>query len=77
MKYSAKETIKFYNYSNTVDLLRGQAVILNIGDRILGFMDGEYEEIENMKWKLLGLIIKRGEFSLNYIGFQNSEQLTS
>lgn len=66
---STKESIKIYDYVNEEELIAGQKFLLKFGDKLLMNINEGEESLRNLKWKALRKLMERGEFSLNFIGF--------
>lgn len=74
LSQSSKESRLTFSYKDEKELLKGQTVLIDLGFKILEFMDEDREDIANDCWLLLSTLIKRGELTLAMIGYSKSQQ---
>ncbi|KAL4506503.1 hypothetical protein ABPG72_000074 [Tetrahymena utriculariae] len=68
-----QSTTSFY-YKSQNDLIRAQTILIELADHLLSYADEVDEYIREAYYKCLKMILNRGEFNLDNIGFKQSYQ---
>ena len=70
---SDKESKLMFVYQDEKALLKGQRSLIALGFKIKALLHEEREQIEDISWYLLIALVRRAEFNLTYMGFNNSQ----
>lgn len=54
--------------------MKGQRGLIEIGKRIRSLLDEDKDDIAEHCWKLLIILIKRGQLTLPFIGFSQKQR---
>ncbi|EAR90961.2 hypothetical protein TTHERM_00145660 (macronuclear) [Tetrahymena thermophila SB210] len=68
-----QSTTSFY-YKSQNDLIRAQTILIELADHLLSYADEVDEYLRESYYKCLKMILNRGEFNLDNIGFKQSYQ---
>ncbi|KAL4459972.1 hypothetical protein ABPG74_003498 [Tetrahymena malaccensis] len=68
-----QSTTSFY-YKSQNDLIRAQTILIELADHLLSYADEVDEYLREAYYKCLKMILNRGEFNLDNIGFKQSYQ---
>ena len=72
---TSKESVLFYTYHNTADIMKGQEIMIDLGIRLISFINSLNVIHRNKAFKILTLILDRGEFDLEMMTIIISEKL--
>lgn len=70
---SAKESRMMFVYQDEKSLLKGQRGLIELGFRTRSILNEDNEAITPLCWELLILLMKRGELTLSFMGYKDSE----
>ena len=74
LEKSEKESMIFFYYSSEEDLHRAQETFISLGFKIINYLEEEDSLINELCWQILIALIRRGEFLLAHIGFDQHER---
>ena len=74
LEKSDKESLIFFSYSSAVELYRAQETFIALGFKVINYLEEEDALINELCWQILIGLIRRGEFLLAHIGFDQSER---
>lgn len=58
-----------------MEMIEGQRVLIDVSFKAIAYIRQRlHPEVEQLSWQILSLIIRRGEFSLNFIGFSKGQR---
>ena len=63
-----------YTYSNTEDLMKGQRFLIYFATKVVSYIREDIAYLQEMCWQILIAILRRGEFNLSHMGFNNDEK---
>ncbi|EAR90403.2 hypothetical protein TTHERM_00112530 (macronuclear) [Tetrahymena thermophila SB210] len=69
---SHKESIKSFYYKSQEELLQSQDILIDVAKHLSQYADEVDEYLRDNYYDCLKIIINRGEFDLNYMGFDES-----
>ncbi|KAL4500572.1 hypothetical protein ABPG72_002996 [Tetrahymena utriculariae] len=69
---SHKESIKSFYYKSQEELLQSQDILIDVAKHLSQYADEVDEYLRDNYYECLKIIINRGEFDLNYMGFDES-----
>ena len=75
LKHTEKESIQFYNYGNTMDIMKGQQTMIDLGVKILSVVDNLNNDHRLKALNILTLIMDRGEIDLELMSKIIHEEL--
>jgi hypothetical protein len=74
LKKSCKEASKFYQYTNDIQIIRAQEIMMKLGMEILNMIENLNTEHRNISFQILELIFERGEFDLSSMSIYKFEK---
>ena len=74
LKKSFKESSKFYQYTNDIQIIRAQEIMMKLGMEILNMLENLNTEHRNLSFQILELIFERGEFDLSSMSIYKLEK---
>lgn len=74
LNVSCKDTTLFYAYKNEEELLKGQQLMLEIGLNVVRLLDSVNNEHRVLCFKIIELLLDRGEFDLSSMSSNISEK---
>lgn len=74
LKKSCKEASKFYQYTNDIQIIRAQEIMMKLGMEILNMIENLNNEHRNLSFQILELIFERGEFDLSSMSIYKFEK---
>jgi hypothetical protein len=74
LKKSCKEASKFYQYTNDIQIIRAQEIMMKLGMEILNMIENLSTEHRNISFLILELIFERGEFDLSSMSIYKFEK---
>ncbi|KAL4468703.1 hypothetical protein ABPG74_005206 [Tetrahymena malaccensis] len=69
---SHKESIKSFYYKSQEELLQSQDILIDVAKHLSQYADEVDEYLRDNYYECLKIIINRGEFDLNYMGFDDT-----
>ena len=63
-----------YSYSSEKELLKAQKIFIELGLKTVSYLEEEDVLINELCWQILIALIRRGEFLLAHIGFDQKEK---
>ena len=77
LKKSFKQASKFYQYTNDIQIIKAQEIMMKLGTEILNMIENLNTDHRNMSFQILELILERGEFDLSSMSlfkFENNDE---
>jgi len=63
-----------YKYESESSLIKGQKILVELGMRLTQYFQIQDPSINDLCWLILISLIKRGEFSLSHMGFNDKQK---
>ena len=63
-----------YSYSSELELLEGQKILVELGVKVTQYIEIEDPGTNDLCWLILISLIKRGEFNLSHMGFNEQQK---
>ena len=74
LKKSCQEASKFYQYTNDIQIIRAQEIMMKLGMEMLNMIENLNTEHRNLSFLILELIFERGEFDLSSMSIYKFEK---
>ena len=74
LKKTFKETSLYYQYSNDIQIIRAQEIMMKLGMELLNMIENLMTDHRNIAFLILELIFERGEFDLSSMSIYKFEK---
>jgi hypothetical protein len=74
LEKSCKESCLIYNYTNNMDILKAQEIMLGLGVTILNIIESLNNDLRIISFEILILLHSRGEFDLSAMTFCSEDE---